>query len=246
MMSRASPVTRESRVYVGRQALADRQAAVGDRVMPVGRLLMHRFRIIDRGWNALRLQRRGETIAIGVLGQTDGVLRPDRGAAGGQTRHGHDIAEVPRIAFGDHIARDDLVLKNLQLLDQDGRLHGIEPRGEPEANIVVFVRTLAVDPDAAQRCGKFRIVGEDRPAIAKTAERLCREKTGRGRKPEGADAPTPVARAKALRGVIENKEPIALRDRGNRIMVGALPEQIDRDHGHRLEALLFRNSDPVS
>src|SRR6478752_2458343 len=56
---------------VAGQAFAGRQTAVGDREIPVRRLLMHRFRIIDRGWNALRRERGGETVAIAALGQPD-------------------------------------------------------------------------------------------------------------------------------------------------------------------------------
>ena len=111
------------------------------------------------------------------LRQPDGVLRPDRGAAAGEMRHGHDIAEAPRIALRDLVARGDLVLEDLQLLDQDRRLHGVEPPGEPETDIVVFVGALAVDADAAQRLGKFGIVGEDRAAVAEAAERLGRERS---------------------------------------------------------------------
>ena len=204
---------------------------------------MHRFRIVDRGRNALRLQRRGKTVAVGALGQPDGVLRPDRGAAGGKPRHGHDIAEPARIALGDLVARGDLVLEDLQLLDQDRRLHGVEPPGQAEADIVVFVRTLPVHANAAQRLGKLVIVGEDRAAVAEAAERLCREKAGRGGKAEGAEPAALVARAKALRGVIEHEQAFGLRDRGDRVMVGALSEQVDRDHRDRLEAALLRGRD---
>ena len=136
---------------------------------------MHRFDVIDRGRNALRLQRRGELVAIDALGQADGILRPDRGAAGGEPRHGDDIAEGAGVALRDPVARGDLVLEYLELLDQDRRLHGVEPPGQPEADIVVFVRALPVDADAAQRFRELVIVGEDRPAIAEAAERLCRE-----------------------------------------------------------------------
>src|ERR1700688_554876 len=45
------------------QAFACRQAAVCDREIPIGRLLMHRLWIIDRGRNALRLQHGSEAVA---------------------------------------------------------------------------------------------------------------------------------------------------------------------------------------
>src|ERR1700761_8849269 len=60
---------------IARKLLASREAAVRDREIPIGGLLMHRFRVIDRGRNALRLQRRGKTVAVDALRQPDGVLR---------------------------------------------------------------------------------------------------------------------------------------------------------------------------
>ncbi len=157
--------------------------------------------------------------------------------------HGHDIAEPLRIALRDLVARGDLVLEDFQFFDQDRGLHGIEPPGQPETNIVVFVRALAVDADAAQRFGKFGIVGEDRPAVAEAAERLGREKAGRGDEAEGAETAALVAGAKRLRGVIEHEQALGFRDRADGIMVGALPEQVDRDHRPRLEAELLRGRD---
>ena len=142
----------------------------------------------------------------------------------------HDIAEPARIALGDLVARGDLVLEDLQLLDQDRRLHGVEPPGQAEADIVVFVRALAVDANAAQRLGKLGIVGEDRAAVAEAAERLGREEAGRGGKAEGAEPAALVARAKTLRGVIEHEQALGFGDRADGVMVGALPEQIDRNN----------------
>ena len=76
---------------------------------------------------------------------------------------------------------------------------------KPETNVVVLVRALAVDADAAQLLRQFGIVGEDRSTVSEAAERLGRKETGRGRKTEGAETPALVARAKPLRGVIEHE-----------------------------------------
>src|SRR5467141_2840360 len=148
---------------------------------------MHRFWIIDRGRNTLRLQAGREGVAIAAVWQPNGVLRPDRGAAVGEARNRHHIPEASRIALSHLVARGDFVLEDFQLLDQDRRLHGVEPPGEPETNIVVFVRTLAVNADAAQRLREFGIVGENRSAVAKAAQRLGGKKARRGDKAEGAE-----------------------------------------------------------
>src|SRR5262245_45665678 len=93
--------------------------------------------------------------------------------------------------------------------------------------------------DAAQVFRKLRIVGQDRSAVAETTERFCREKAGRGREPKGTELAALVARAKALRGIIEYEQARFLRNRADRVVVGAVPEQIDRDHRFRLEAEPF-------
>ena len=100
-----------------------------------------------------------------------------------------------------------------------------------------------MNADAAQRLGKFVIIGKDGAAIAEAAERLCREEAGRGRKSQRADPAALVARAKTLRGVIEHEQALGLRDLGDRIMVGALAEQVDGDHGPGLQAALLRRRD---
>src|SRR6185312_16110598 len=104
------------------------------------------------------------------------------------------------------------------------------------ADIVVSVRTLAVRADAAQDPGKLRVVGEDRAAIAKTAERLGRKKAGRSRKSEGAETAAVVARAKGLAGVVEHEQALLARDGSDGIMIGALAEQVDRDDADRFQA----------
>jgi hypothetical protein len=219
---------------VAGQAFAGRQAAVGDREIPIGGLLVHRFRIVDRGRNALPLQDSGKAVAIAALRQADGVLRPDRGAAAGQTRHRHDIAELAAVTLRHAVACGDFVVEDFQFLDQDRRLHGVEPPGKAEADIVVFVRTLAVDANAAQRGGEFGVVGENRPAVAEAAERLGRKEAGRGGEAEGTEPATLVAGAEGLGGVVEHEQALGGRDRFDGVMVGALPEQVDRDHRARL------------
>src|ERR1700686_3612949 len=98
-----------------------------------------------------------------------------------------------RIALRDLVARGDLILEDLQFLEQDRRLHGVEAPGQAETDVVVFVRSLAVNADAAQRCREFGIVGKNPPAVAEAAERLGREKAGRGGKARRAETAALVA-----------------------------------------------------
>ena len=132
------------------------------------------------------------------------------------------------------IARLDLVRENLELLDQDRRLDGVEARGKADADIVVFVAALAVHAQAAQGIGHISVVGKHRAAVAIAAERLCGEEAGGGRVAESAEPAVIVDRAEGLRGIVENKQVFRLSRRSNRIVIGRQPEQIDRDDRLRL------------
>src|SRR5436305_7945517 len=166
---------------------------------------MHRLRVVDRGRNTLRLQRGSKAIAIAALRQADGVLRPHRATTAGEPRYGDNVAEPLAVAFRHVVTGGDFILEDLQLFDQDRGLHGVEPAREPEPNVIVFVRALAMNPDAAQRIGELVVVGEDRPAIAEAPERLGGKKAGRGSKGRRAEPTALVAGAKGLRGVIEHE-----------------------------------------
>ena len=122
-------------------------------------------------------------------------------------------------------------------------LHGVEAPGQAKTNVVVFFRALSVHADAPQRLRSFASSGENRAAIAEAAERLGGKEAGRGRVAEGAELAALVARAKGLRGIIEHEQALVLRDRGNRIMVGALAKQVDRDDRARLQAKPARGRD---
>ena len=204
---------------------------------------MHRLAVIDRGRHALGLQRGGKAVAVGAFRQADRVLRPDRGIAGRQAWHRDDVAQATRIALGDPVAGGDLVVEDLQLLDQDRGLHGVEPAGQAEPDVVVFVDALPVHADAAQRRRELVVIGEDRAAVAEAAERLCREEAGRGGESEGAELAALVAGAETLSGVIEHEQALGPRDLGDGVVIGGLAEQIDRNHRNRLEAGLARGRD---
>src|SRR5262249_53954470 len=90
-----------------------------------GPLPVPRPGIVDRGRDALRLERADETVATGAR-QPDRVLRPYRRHAVGQVRNRRDVGERSRIAPGDALARRDLLAGDLELLDQHRSLDGVE------------------------------------------------------------------------------------------------------------------------
>jgi hypothetical protein len=91
---------------------------------------------------------------------------------------------------------------------------------------------------AAQDFGQLVIIGEHRAAVAVAAERLRREEARRSRPGQRAQFAIAIGRTERLRGVIDHEQLLRLRDRRNGVVVGRLTEQIDRDHGFRLEAEL--------
>src|SRR6202022_680079 len=85
--------------------------------------------------------------------------------------------------------------------------------------------------------------GENRSAVAKAAQRLGGKKARRGDEAEGAETAALVACAERLGRVVEHKNAFSFRDRTDGVMVGALPEKVDRNNRPRREAELFRGRD---
>src|SRR5581483_5179780 len=164
-------------------------------------LAVQRDGVLDRGRDAFGLEARGNLVAA-AAGDAQRVLRPDRGQAGRYLGHDRHVAEAFGVAARRAVARRDLVRKDLELLDQDRGLDGVEARGEPDADIVVFVAALAVDAQAEQRFGQGVVVGEDRTTVAVTAERLGGKEAGGGGVAEGAERTALMAGAEGLRGVV--------------------------------------------
>ncbi len=224
------------------EAVGDRQSAFGTREAAIDLHAMQRLRIIDRGRDALGLERRRESVARARL-DADGVLRPDRGHAVRDLRHADEAVERPRIALGDAVAGVDLVGEDLELLDQHRGLDGVEPRGEADPHVVIFVAALAVHPQADERLRHLRIVGEDGAAVAVAAERLRRKEARGGGVGERADLAVADRRAEALGGVVEHEQLLFRRDRVERVMLGRKPEQVDRQDHARREPRLLRGGD---
>src|SRR5947209_15418635 len=152
--------------------------------MPVWLLALERDGIIDRGRNALRLERGGEPIAPSGC-EPDGVLRPYR--ALDQLGHNGDVGEAGAVTPRDALARDDLLGKDFQLFDQHRRLDGIEPAVETNAHAIVFVASFAMYAQAADRLRELFVTGEHRSAVAIAAERLRRKEAGGRCRRQGAE-----------------------------------------------------------
>ena len=60
------------------------------------------------------------------------------------------------VARSDRVARRDLVREDLELLDQDRGLDGVEPAVHADAHVVVFVAALAVHAQRPQHARPVR------------------------------------------------------------------------------------------
>ena len=159
------------------EAIADRHSALGERKVPISRLAMERLGVIDRGWNALGLQRGGKRVALTRL-EADRILRPDWGGFIAGARDDRDVGEAGRVALGHAITGFDLLRKYFELFDKHRCLDGVQPAGDPDTRGLRSVDALAVKPDAFDARGERVVVGENSAAIAVATERLGREETG--------------------------------------------------------------------
>src|SRR5690606_9226758 len=130
---------------------------------------------------------------------------------------------------GDGLARHDLLRKDLQLLDQDGGLYRVEPSVDADAHVVVLVRALAVNAQAADRTGERLVVGEHRAAVAVAAERLRRKEAGGRGRADRPDTAVLVDGAEALRRVREQPQAMLRAERLDSVVVRRLAEEIDAD-----------------
>src|SRR5262245_5691320 len=198
---------------------------------------IERARIVDRGWDAGLAAGFGKLVA--PLGDY-GVLRPDRGCAADQLRHFGDRTKRIVVALGPDLPRRNLIGKQAELFDQDRGLDRVEPAVEPHMLGVGPAWTLAVIAQRKEPRRLVVVVGEDRAAIAVTAERLGRIEAGRGIRRERADFPPVEARAETLGGVRDHEKFVLFGDRADGFVIGRLSVEIDRDHATRGESKPLR------
>ena len=132
------------------QPLADRQRARPLAPAAVGRLQVHRHRIVDRGRDPLPCQRRLNLVAPI---QPDRVLRPG-GATLGQPTRQTDGPGKHRVVERRHpLTGVDLGIEGGQFDQQNRGLEGIETAVEADPNDVVLAVALAVLADRAPARG---------------------------------------------------------------------------------------------
>src|SRR5581483_1124171 len=153
---------------------------------------------------------------------------------------GH-VRKAGSITVRHAVSSDDLVGKYLQLLDQDGSLESVESSGDADPYIIVFIGTLPMDAQASDDVGKMVVVGQDGAAVAEATERLGGKEARCGGAGQRSEAAAFVGSAEALRGIVEHEQLFRSGDRRDGVVIGRLPEQIDRDDRLGREALLLRH-----
>ncbi|MNQ89317.1 hypothetical protein D3C85_1046230 [compost metagenome] len=227
------------------QALGHRQALRPARIHLIGRLQVQRDRVVDRRGDALGLQVRGQAVAVLVL---DGVLRPVRDIARRHVRHGGDMgAQALVVAGGDAVAPFDLLTEDLQLLDQDGGLDGVQTAVQADAHVQILRvvveglvlqvdrHRLAVDADGIDQLGQVVVIGQHRPAVAVAAQGLGREEAGGGDVGPFQRVLAVDGAAKTLGRVRDQLQAVLVADGLDGRIVGGLAEQVDGDDHARFQ-----------
>src|SRR5664279_1677268 len=87
----------------------------------------------------------------------------------------------------------------------------------------------AVGPNRTHPVCESVVAGEQRPALAVTAERLGWEEAGAGKGRDAATALTPLLGAEALSGIFYHGDVMSPRDSVDLLVVRHLAEQADRN-----------------
>ena len=203
---------------------------------PRERLLqMERLGVIDHDRDSSGLQ------GVHDLRAVPGVLRLHRivaeaGEKAVRHRGGLEpVLQQLRVTLRRAVAVVHFLVEGAELRQKDRRLERVEPRVEPEADVVVFERALSVNADRFEDLVHLRVVREHRAPVAVAAERLRGEKARCGKVPEAARLFPVDAAPEALRGVLHEHEAVLPADGGDAGEVGWQAEQVDGDHGPRLQ-----------
>jgi len=140
---------------------------------------------------------------------------------------GLEAGEQLVIAPSDRQAPLDLPVEPLQLGEQHGALNRVHPAVDPQPRVVVAA-FLAVMPDLAHGRRERIVVGEHGAALAVAAERLAGKEARRTDRRERAAAAPLVARAEALRSVLDHGNAVFRGDRIDLVHIGRLAIERDR------------------
>ena len=124
-------------------------------------------------------------------------------------------------------------LEIAELDAKDGGLDGIESR--VEADLVVMVLGLhAMDPQPSQGSAQEWVIGRHHPTIAEAAQVLGGVEAERGGLAEPAGPASLVGRTDRLGGILQHEQAVMPRDLVDRVHVGGLTVEMDRDDRTRL------------
>gem|GEM_PF-6911205 len=179
----------------------------------------------------------------------DRVLRPVGDIARRDVRNLGDVGtEAFIVAGGGGVAPFDFFSEDLQLLDQDGGLDGVQTAVQADAHVQIFgvvvegavlqvdAHRLAVNPDGIHQLSQVVVVGQHRPAVAVAAQRLGREEAGGGHVGPFQRVSAVDRAAESLGRVRDQLQIIFVADRLDRRIVGRLAEQVDGDDHARGQA----------
>lgn len=124
----------------------------------------------------------------------------------------------------------NLPLETFQFGQHDRALNGVHPAANADTGVDVPL-ALSMNPDLAARLGNRVVAGEDRAAVTVAAERLAREETRASDVAQVATLASLVFGAKALGGVLDHDQLVAVGDRVDLVHVGRLAVEAHRHDG---------------
>ena len=115
-----------------------------------------------------------------------------------------------------------------ELHAEDSGLEGVESGVDPNL-VMVILRLHPVDAQPGERPAEVGVIGGHQAAVAESAQVLGGVEAERRGLAEPAGA-TPLIRGPdGLGGVFENEEPVSAGDLVDRVHVGGLAVEVDRD-----------------
>ena len=196
------------------------------------RLLVHRDRIIDGGWNVQSLQGILQACPDLLILHLQGILRPARVITFRNHRGLDHTSQLLRITACHLVDILKFILsKSFQFDQKHSSLNAVHTRIHANANIVVAVAAFAVDMIRLEQRCPLVIVGEHCATVTITSNGLGREKRSGGNVTKSTGFLFADASTKALGTVFQDIEVILFSHLANCLEIGREAEQIDcNDH----------------